>query len=248
MAASSSMFVNPANIQSLVTVKLTKDNYLLWKTQVAPYLRGQRLFGFVDGSNPPPPITIPNPETATSSDTTAEIPNPKFTTCNAGIINDLNQSTLELDFSAFDRLFAVNVRGMAACVKHAALAMVEGGVRGSIVCTASVLATMATPIDPDYIMSKHAVLGLVRSASARLGDYEIRVNCVSPSGVATPLTCNLLKMTAEKVAKTMEPKTCLKGVVLTTSHVADAVVFLACDESEFITGHNLVVDGGFLPR
>ncbi|KAA8515403.1 hypothetical protein F0562_018986 [Nyssa sinensis] len=80
MAASSSMFVNPANIQSLVTVKLTKDNYLLWKTQVVPYLRGQRLFGFVDGSNPPPPITIPNPETATSSDTTAEIPNPKFTT------------------------------------------------------------------------------------------------------------------------------------------------------------------------
>ncbi|KAA8517960.1 hypothetical protein F0562_015434 [Nyssa sinensis] len=80
MAASSSMFVNPANIQSLVTMKLTKDNYLLWKTQVVPYLRGQRLFGFVDGSNPPPPITIPNPETATSSDTTAEIPNPKFTT------------------------------------------------------------------------------------------------------------------------------------------------------------------------
>ncbi|KAA8519343.1 hypothetical protein F0562_013599 [Nyssa sinensis] len=80
MAASSSMFVNPANIQSLVTVKLTKDNYLLWKTQVVPYLRGQRIFGFVDGSNPPPPITIPNPETATSSDTTAEIPNPKLTT------------------------------------------------------------------------------------------------------------------------------------------------------------------------
>ncbi|KAA8519345.1 hypothetical protein F0562_013601 [Nyssa sinensis] len=80
MAASSSMFVNPANIQSLVTVKLTKDNYLLWKTQVVPYLRGQRIFGFVDGSNPPPPITIPNLETTTSSDTTAEIPNPKFTT------------------------------------------------------------------------------------------------------------------------------------------------------------------------
>ncbi|KAA8540920.1 hypothetical protein F0562_024942 [Nyssa sinensis] len=166
---------------------------------------------------------------------------------NAGIINDLNQSILELDFSAFDRLFAVNVRGMAACVKHAALAMVEGGVRGSIVCTASVVATMATPIHADYIMSKHAVLGLVRSASARLGEYGIRVNCVSPSGVATPLACNAFKMTAEEVAKTIEPKICLKGVVLTTSHVADAVVFLACDESEFITGHNLAVDGGFRP-
>ncbi|KAA8540923.1 hypothetical protein F0562_024939 [Nyssa sinensis] len=132
-----------------------------------------------------------------------------FMFSNTGIINDINQSILELDFNAFDRLLAVNVRGMAACVKHAALAMVEGGVRGSIVCTASSVATIlpltATPIHTDYIMSKHAVLGLVRSASARLGEYGIRVNCVLPLGVATPLVCNTLKMTTEDVAKTMEP-------------------------------------------
>uniref|UniRef100_A0A5B6ZM17 Uncharacterized protein n=1 Tax=Davidia involucrata TaxID=16924 RepID=A0A5B6ZM17_DAVIN len=167
---------------------------------------------------------------------------------NAGIFNASDQSILDLDFSAFDHLFAVNVRGMAACVKHAALAMVAGGVRGSIVCTASVMATVATPNHADYIMSKQAVLGLVRSASARVGAYGIRVNCVSPGAVATPLACNAFKMDAVEFEKTSEPMTSLKGIVLKTNHVADAVVFLGCDESEFITGHNLAVDGGFNPR
>ncbi|KAJ0049548.1 hypothetical protein Pint_17046 [Pistacia integerrima] len=79
--ASSSILVNPSNVHSLVTVKLTKDNYLLWKTQIVPYLRGQRLFGFVDGtiSPPPPPPTIPNLGADTSNSTTPEITNPKYT-------------------------------------------------------------------------------------------------------------------------------------------------------------------------
>jgi NAD(P)-dependent dehydrogenase (short-subunit alcohol dehydrogenase family) len=57
---------------------------------------------------------------------------------NAGIISPTSQTLLELDMSQLDQLFSVNVRGMALCVKHAARAMVEGGVRGSIVCTWSV--------------------------------------------------------------------------------------------------------------
>ncbi|GLT70916.1 hypothetical protein SLA2020_429660 [Shorea laevis] len=60
---------------------------------------------------------------------------------NAGIISASDQTVLELDFSQYDRLFAVNVRGMALCVKHAARVMVEGRVRGSIVCTGSVAAS-----------------------------------------------------------------------------------------------------------
>ncbi|KAJ0105010.1 hypothetical protein Patl1_18416 [Pistacia atlantica] len=59
--ASSSIIVNPSNVHSLVTVKLTKDNYLLWKTQIVPYLHGQRLFGFVDGTISPPLPLPPYP-------------------------------------------------------------------------------------------------------------------------------------------------------------------------------------------
>jgi hypothetical protein len=76
--ASSHSAVTPIN--SLVTVKLTKDNYLLWKTQIVPYLRGQRLFGFVDGTISHPSPTMPSPASVTSQTTPTEISNPNYIT------------------------------------------------------------------------------------------------------------------------------------------------------------------------
>ena len=59
-------FINPQNI---VTVKLNRDNFLLWKAQIIPYMRGQRVFGFLDGTiTPPPPQVIPNPDMASTID------------------------------------------------------------------------------------------------------------------------------------------------------------------------------------
>ncbi|KAK9930409.1 hypothetical protein M0R45_027447 [Rubus argutus] len=163
---------------------------------------------------------------------------------NAGIGAASEQTVLELDLSRFDKVMAVNARGMAACVKHAAHAMVEKGVRGSIVCTASVSAECGMESQTDYTMSKHAVLGLVRSASMQLAARGVRVNCVSPGLVATPLAFEILKVGEEEMKA-------LKAAIypgingpMTEKHVADAVVFLASEDSEFVTGHNLVVDGG----
>lgn len=166
---------------------------------------------------------------------------------NAGVLSSQDQTILDLDLSASDKLFEVNVKGMAACVKHAARAMVEGGVRGSIVCTGSVAAAKGSRRRTDYCMSKHAVLGLVRSASVQLGGKGIRVNCVSPSGVATAATCRSLGMGMEDVEKAYRGMSRLEGVALKASHVADAVLFLASDDSAFVTGHDLVVDGSFVP-
>ncbi|XP_040987977.1 (+)-cis,trans-nepetalactol synthase NEPS2-like [Juglans microcarpa x Juglans regia] len=165
---------------------------------------------------------------------------------NAGILSSSEQSVLELDILRFDRLFAVNVRGMALCVKHAARAMVEGGVRGSIICTGSVAASHGAKARTDYCMTKHAVLGLVRSASLQVGEHGIRVNSISPNGLATPLTCRMQGKSVEEVEKVYEPFARLKGVSLKVEHVADAVLFLACNE--FVSGHDLVVDGVFVPR
>lgn len=168
---------------------------------------------------------------------------------NAGIAshNEHAQDILGFNLDALDNLFAVNVRGSVACVKHAAKAMVEGGVKGKIICTASPAATMGVTTIIDYAMSKHAVLGLVRSASKGLGAYGIRVNCVSPAAVATPLLEKSMKMGVEELEKLFESFNCLKVGALRASHVADAVLFLASDDSQFVTGHNLVVDGGFHP-
>ncbi|KAL8479377.1 hypothetical protein ACS0TY_026301 [Phlomoides rotata] len=165
---------------------------------------------------------------------------------NAGVLSYSKQSILELDFSEFHHVMEVNARGMAVCVKQAARKMIELGTRGTIVCTASVAATAGAMSLTDYYMSKHAVLGLVRSASLQLGLYGIRVNCVSPSLVLTPLVGRVGFTTAGDVENVMAPLTSLKGVVLTAAHVAEAVVFLASDASAFVTGLNLKVDGGLI--
>ncbi|KAG6633034.1 hypothetical protein I3843_12G019400 [Carya illinoinensis] len=157
-----------------------------------------------------------------------------------------DQTVLDLDLSALDHLFAINVRGTTACVKHSTRAMVERGVRGTIVCTASIAASRDAFQKIDYYMSKHAVLGLVRSASTQLGEHGVRVNCVSPAVVATPMSYSAFGMDAEQLHEAFESHSSLKGVALKAEHVADATLFLASDDSGFVNGHDLLVDGGWL--
>ncbi|KAG5230398.1 (-)-isopiperitenol/(-)-carveol dehydrogenase [Salix suchowensis] len=164
--------------------------------------------------------------------------------CNAGVMSFGKQTVLDFDLDYHDKLFAINVRGVAACLKHAARAMVEGGVKGSIICTASTIASVVRDMHTDYIMSKCGVIALMKCASYQLSGHGIRVNCVSPGPVATPLACKTIGMGVEAAEEAFEPHYCLEGV-LKAKHVADAVVFLASADSEFVTGHNLVVDGGY---
>nr|GEZ89427.1 (-)-isopiperitenol/(-)-carveol dehydrogenase, mitochondrial-like [Tanacetum cinerariifolium] len=164
---------------------------------------------------------------------------------NAGIMSKSDQTVLDFDMNEYDRVFAINVRGTAACVKHAARSMVEGRVKGNIICTASVLGRIGMVEATDYGMSKHAVIALMKSASKQLGQYGIRVNCVSPFVVATPLMNNQREKEATEVEKMFQPLTSLKDVILKAEDVAEAVLFLASGESGFITGHDLVIDGGF---
>ncbi|KAJ6832531.1 putative short-chain dehydrogenase reductase 5 [Iris pallida] len=163
---------------------------------------------------------------------------------NAGVLGLLAGA---LDFSKedFERVMAVNVRGTALAVKHAARAMLARGVRGSIVCTASVAGRQGGHAFPVYTMSKHAVVGLVRAAAADLGQHGIRVNSVSPFMVATGMSTGMHGSTADTVEEFSAALANLKGGrVLKAAHVAEAAMFLASEESAFISGHDLVVDGG----
>ncbi|KAL1812488.1 hypothetical protein ACET3Z_022553 [Daucus carota] len=164
---------------------------------------------------------------------------------NAGIVSHSAQDVLSLDMPQLDRVFAVNVRGMAACVKHAARVMVEKRVKGKIVCTASIAGKTGGKKRTDYFMSKHAVVALVKSASKQLGEFGIRVNCVSPYAIATPLMTKLYNKGKEEVEKIYQPFTSLKEEALKVADIANAVLFLVSDDSAFVTGHDLIVDGGF---
>ncbi|XP_015160701.1 (-)-isopiperitenol/(-)-carveol dehydrogenase, mitochondrial-like [Solanum tuberosum] len=157
---------------------------------------------------------------------------------NAGVVGNSGQKVLDLDLSEFDRVMNVNARGMAACVKHAARAMVDKRVRGSIICTGSIGASRGGAWRTDYIMSKHAVLGLVRSACRQLGEYGIRVNSISPSAVMTPLMISAEPEVSMKSLKRYGPQTSLKGITLTVKHLAEAALFLASDDSAFVSGHD----------
>ncbi|XP_039007591.1 short-chain dehydrogenase reductase 3b-like [Hibiscus syriacus] len=163
---------------------------------------------------------------------------------NAGILGPLT-GILELDIDAFDNIMATNVRGMAAMIKHAARAMVAKKTRGSIICTSSVASCLGGTGPHGYTASKHAIVGLVRGACSELGDHGIRVNCVSPYGVGTPLACKAFNWEPSEVEASSYSAANLKGIVLKARHIAETVLFLASDESAYISGQNLAVDGGF---
>ncbi|KAJ1393356.1 Short-chain dehydrogenase/reductase SDR [Sesbania bispinosa] len=163
---------------------------------------------------------------------------------NAGVIGSLS-GILDLDLSELDNTMAINVRGAAATIKHGARAMVAKKIRGSIICTTSVAATIGGTGPHGYTTSKHALLGLVKSACSELGGYGIRVNSISPFGVATPLACRAFNLQPHEVEENSCSQANLKGIVLKARHIAEAALYLASDEAIYVSGHNLVVNGGF---
>ncbi|KAI0488823.1 hypothetical protein KFK09_028662 [Dendrobium nobile] len=162
---------------------------------------------------------------------------------NAGVAGPLT-GILDLDPAGLDHTLAVHVRGTALAIKHAGKAMAAAGTRGSIICMASISGIQGGLSPVAYMTAKHAVLGLAKEAAAELGGKGVRVNCVSPYLVATPLSCGVYGIDAAKLEEISSAGAILKGTVLRADDVATAVLFLASDDSAFISGHNLVIDGG----
>ena len=152
------------------------------------------------------------------------------------------ESTSEDDF---DITFDVLVKGVFFGMKHAATAMKACG-GGSIVSTASV-AGLQTGHSPHlYSTAKAAVIHLTKSVALELGEHHIRVNCICPGVIATPLAAGRASVTEEGLQKMKRAlgKSQPIGRIGDPEDIANAAVWLASDESSFVTGHALVVDGG----
>jgi NAD(P)-dependent dehydrogenase (short-subunit alcohol dehydrogenase family) len=161
---------------------------------------------------------------------------------NAGIDGDW-ADTLTCTAENFDRVYQVNVRGVWLCMREE-IALMLSQKHGSIVNTASVAAHAGFIGYPVYTASKHAVMGLTKVAALEYARQGIRVNAVCPGIIHTPLFERYSKKAPDVDYAAMEPV----GRLGESQEVAEAMLWLCSDDSSFVTGTGLVVDGGFLAR
>jgi NAD(P)-dependent dehydrogenase (short-subunit alcohol dehydrogenase family) len=158
---------------------------------------------------------------------------------NAGIA--VPSTILAGDVDAFDRVVAVNLRGVFLGLRAAAPAMIRAG-GGSIVATASVAGLRGGAGMPAYYASKHGVVGLVKAAAAELAPHKIRVNAVCPGIIDTPILGPLhgMKQFTEGIFARLH----LLNRVGQPEEVAELVSFLASERAAFVTGSAFPIDGG----
>jgi NAD(P)-dependent dehydrogenase (short-subunit alcohol dehydrogenase family) len=135
---------------------------------------------------------------------------------------------------------SVNLTSVMYCMREEITAMLRSG-GGSIVNTSSVNGLIGNPSQPGYTASKHGVVGLTRSAALRYAKEGIRVNAVCPGVVDTPMVEAVAKVPQYREAiEKMTPM----GRMASPEEIANGVLWLCSDQSSFVTGHPLVIDGG----
>jgi len=164
---------------------------------------------------------------------------------NAGIEGNIKPIT-EYPIEVFDRVIAVNVRGVWLGLKHVIPVMAKGG-GGSIVITSSTSGIHGYAGVSAYVTSKHAVIGMMRTAALECAPLKIRVNTVNPAPIETRMMRSLEEQFVPGhpgQAKEQMQATIPLGRYGQPEEVADVMLFLASDQSSFCTGGIYMVDGG----
>ncbi|HET6730318.1 MAG TPA: SDR family oxidoreductase [Nitrososphaeraceae archaeon] len=168
---------------------------------------------------------------------------------NAGI-GEMMTPLIEQTSTVFDQIMNVNVKGVWLSMKYEIPQMIRSG-GGAIVNMSSVAGVMGLPQLPIYVASKHAVLGLTKSAALEYAKSGIRINAVAPGTVDTdPIRIGRLVRAAEDNEKFLETLKSMHpiGRIADPEEIANAVVWLLSDKSSFVLGHTLLVDGGMISR
>ena len=163
---------------------------------------------------------------------------------NAGIsgraVGPTGQRTHEMTQASFEGMLAVNLTGVFLCMKHEIDQMLKQGSGGAIVNTASIAGLIGLPTATHYVAAKHGVVGLTKTAAMEYAKDSIRVNCVNPGYIQTPMTDETMKTRYDEVM-TKVPMRRLG----TAQEIAEAVIWMCSDRASFMTGASHIIDGGY---
>jgi NAD(P)-dependent dehydrogenase (short-subunit alcohol dehydrogenase family) len=161
---------------------------------------------------------------------------------NGAAIEEEHLPLAEGEDAQFDRIMGVNVKGVWLCMRAQLRQMLkqEGG--GTIVNVADAGGLGAAPNRAIYSASKHAVVGLTKTAAVEYAKNDIRINSLCPGAVKTPMLARMLEREPgrDKKLKAAHPM----GRIADASEVANAALWLCSSQASFVTGHQLAIDGG----
>ncbi len=159
---------------------------------------------------------------------------------NAGIF--FQKELDKMDASEIDKILAVNLRGAILCTKYVLPEMKQRNY-GKIINIVSVAGFVGFELSSIYCAAKGALVSMTKELASELGNYKINVNAVAPGIIETAMTKNLLE---DEKTKAILLGKIPYGRIGRPEDIANAVAFLASDDSEYITGQIIVVDGGWL--
>lgn len=166
--------------------------------------------------------------------------------CNNAALGIANKPVTDIEEAEWDKCMSVTLRGVWLCMKHQ-LPLIEASGGGAIVNVASVSGIRGEAFQSAYAAAKGGVITLSKAVAVEYAKRGVRVNTVCPGGINSGgMAFYLEQMPAEMRDKTMNAHA--MGRLAQPQEIADAVVYLCSDKASFITGHDLVVDGGVMVR